>query len=261
MAFIMANIRGCVTEMSEVYSNILSNNFFGIGGDAHVQLITTAPTPASDAVAEMQQRIAQMQAYDLGTGGRTLPTSPDVRTLINGDVRPGCSYSVTGSRSLALAFLQAASADGAWCAVLGMPDFGLEYAKQIGCRLDRLVCIPQLDAGWSSVVAALVDVTSMVLVAPPRTPSAAETHRIAPRLRTHGSALVATTPWPGATATLQVESRLWDVSGPYLRGERLTVTAQLKGRPIQREWNTRVSAERKWTRREPTEDEQTGQVA
>jgi hypothetical protein len=96
---------------------------------------------------------------------RALPTHPALSGLLpGGALAAGSAYAVAGSTTLALALLQGPSAAGAWCAVVGMPDLGTEAAAGLGVDLDRLVLVPRPGEQWLAVVAALVDVVSVVLV-------------------------------------------------------------------------------------------------
>ena len=61
-------------------------------------------------------------------------------------LRRGSTVSVTGSVSLLLALLGAASADGAWCALVGFPRISAEAAGEYGIDLRRLALVPTPDA-------------------------------------------------------------------------------------------------------------------
>ena len=83
-----------------------------------------------DVVRELQARIRSMQRNRIDT--RALPTHPALGDLLpNGALSAGSSYAVAGSTMLALALLQGASAAGAWCAVVGVPDLGMEAAAEV----------------------------------------------------------------------------------------------------------------------------------
>ncbi|WKK71268.1 hypothetical protein Q0F99_17650 [Rathayibacter oskolensis] len=69
--------------------------------------------------------------------------------------------------SLAMGLLAGPSAEGAWCGVVGVPEFGAEAAAGIGIDLERLVLEPSPAEHWLTVTAALVDVLTVIL-----TPSA-----------------------------------------------------------------------------------------
>lgn len=101
-----------------------------------------------------------------------------------------------------MAMLAGPSIAGAWCAVLGAPNFGLEAADQLGIKLGRLVLVPHPGETWLAVAAALIDVMDAVLLVPsgdaagPSRISAAEASRLAARLRKRGCLLICQQPSP-----------------------------------------------------------------
>src|SRR4051794_15451831 len=100
-----------------------------------------------DTVRELQSRIRQMQSTKLAV--RTLPTLPALADLLpGGGRRVGASYSVEGSASLAMALMAGPAANGAWCGVVGMPEFGAEAAAGLGIDLTRVVLVPRPGEQW-----------------------------------------------------------------------------------------------------------------
>ncbi|MFC9692833.1 hypothetical protein ACFTSF_30065 [Kribbella sp. NPDC056951] len=161
-------------------------------------------TKARGAKARVQQ------ALDTATVDRALPTSPVVSELLAGaPLRGGAVYSVQGSTALVMALMAGPSAEGAWCGVVGMPSFGAEAAQALGVDLERLVLVPEPGPEWLSVVAALVDALSVVVVRPPGEVTPGEASRLAARLRTRGALLIASGSWPGSEARLEIESNTW----------------------------------------------------
>jgi hypothetical protein len=190
-------------------------------------LATASPTPLRE---ELQARIRSMQATRLDE--RALPTLPALQQLLPGGLRQGYAYSVTGSTTLALALLAAPSAQGAWCGVLGMPDFGPEAATRLGIDLERLVLVPAPGNQWLTVAAAMTDVLGVVIARAPSRVVPAETSRLGARLRQRGSTLVVLGEWPGADATLTVVGSSWLGLGTgygYLSTRRLEVEASGRG--------------------------------
>ncbi|MBB6568846.1 hypothetical protein [Kribbella sandramycini] len=164
------------------------------------------------------------QALDTAAVERDLPTSPLVTGLLGGAaLRAGAVYSVRGSTALVMALMAGPSAEGAWCGVVGVPTFGAEAARGLGVDLDRLVLVPDPGPEWLSVVAALVDALTVVVVRPPGEVTPGEAARLAARLRTRGAVLISTTPWPGSEARLELESSAWTGLGT---GEGLLTTRQ-----------------------------------
>src|ERR1700712_2864889 len=102
--------------------------------------LDSPPTRAS--VEELQSRIRQMQATKLDT--RLVPTHPAIgRLLPGGGLKQGAAYSVERSSALIMALLAGPSAAGSWCAVVGIPEFGVEAAQGFGIDLERLVLVPR----------------------------------------------------------------------------------------------------------------------
>lgn len=143
-----------------------------------------------------------------------------------GALRAGVAYGVTGSTTLAMALLAAASTDGDWCGVVGVPELGVEAAAQLGVALDRVVLVPAPGRRWVTVVAAMADVLGMVVVRPPIPAYDAEAARLSARLRQHGGTLVALGPWPQCEARLEVVDSTWVGVGAghgHLTGRQGTV--------------------------------------
>ncbi|WP_371401744.1 hypothetical protein OHA10_27960 [Kribbella sp. NBC_00662] len=150
------------------------------------------------------------QALDTAGVDRELPTHPAVSELLAGaSLRGGSVYSVRGSAALVMALMAGPSAEGAWCGVVGVPSFGAEAARGLGVDLERLVLVPDPGRDWLSVVAALVDALTVVVVRPPGEVTPGEASRLAARLRTRGAMLIAYGSWPGSEARFEIESNTW----------------------------------------------------
>src|SRR5581483_1782034 len=85
-----------------------------------------------------------------------LAVVPALAAVLPGGLRRGSTVAVAGSMSLVLATLAAASADGAWCALVGMPQLGAEAAHDLGIELSRLALAPDPAGSWVPVVGALL---------------------------------------------------------------------------------------------------------
>lgn len=201
----------------------------------------------SDIVRELQARIRRMQRSKLDT--RSLPTNPALTDLLpGGSLAAGSAYSVADSATLALSLLQGPSAAGAWCAVVGMPDLGVEAAAGLGVDLERLVLVPHPGEQWLTVVSALVDVVSVVLVRPPVrdgrvriTDGAAS--KLASRLRQREAVLVSLGDWPGSHARLALADSSWAGLGSgfgHLAGRQATVSSMAAS------WQGRARSRRLW---------------
>lgn len=159
------------------------------------------------------------QALDTATRSRELPTVPALAGLLpGGAMRAGVAYTVSGSTALAMALMAGPSGEGAWCGVVGLPWFGAEAAAGLGVDLSRLVLVPEPGREWLSVVAALADALTVVVVRPPGAVTSAEASRLSARLRARGAVLVACTEsagryWPGSEARLTVDQHDWSGLG------------------------------------------------
>lgn len=172
-----------------------------------------------------------MQATKLET--RSLQTHPAIAPLLPGNtLRAGAAYSVQGSTTLLMALLAGPSASGAWCGVVGMPDFGTEAASRFGIDLERLVLVPHPGDQWLTITAAVVDVLTVVVVAPPSRAKDGDVARLSARLRQRDATLIVIGDWPQAEAKLTIEQSGWHGLGSgngYLSSRQVTVTATSRG--------------------------------
>jgi hypothetical protein len=158
------------------------------------------------------------------------PAAQSVRThpALNGllQLQTGATYAVT-SASLAALLMAGPSVDGAWCAVVGTGELGVEAAAMFGVDLDRVVLVPEPGDAWLEVVAALVDVLGVVVVQPPKPlPTPKDISRLSARLRTRGSILVVWGDWPRCDARLGLTDVEWHGAGwgnGHLKARQATV--------------------------------------
>jgi hypothetical protein len=199
-----------------------------------LQLSEEAVAPTVLAPRTTETRV--QQALDTATVDRALPTLPAIADLLPGAVlRGGSVYSVRGSTALVMAMMAGPSAEGAWCGVVGMPSFGAEAARNLGVDLDRLVLVPDPERDWLSVVAALVDALTVVVVRPPGEVTPGEASRLSARLRTRGAMLIAVGSWPGSEARLEVQANAWTGLGEgegYLTGRQATIAVTGRGAAV-----------------------------
>jgi hypothetical protein len=169
-----------------------------------------------------------------------LPVAPALESLLPGGLRRGSTVSVSGSVSLLLALLGAASAGGAWCALVGFPRISAEAAHEYGVDLGRLALVPAPGAvgdGWSTAVGALLDAVDIVAARPPpgRGLAPADIRRLAARARSKDAVLmpyVLNTAWPSADVRLQAREGTWTGIGHgtgRLRARQVEVTAGGRG--------------------------------
>ena len=178
--------------------------------------------------AGLQEKINQMQGSRLGS--RRLPTIPSLRRILpGGALMAGSTYSVENSTTLAMALLAGPSSSGAWCSVIGIPDFNIEAAANLGIELSRLILIPHLDGQWLAVTAAMVDVVSIILTKAPANIAGSDAARLKARLRQRGAALITVGPWPQSEAVLTVSENRWGglgVGSGHLQTRRLKITSR-----------------------------------
>lgn len=183
-----------------------------------------------ERVRTLQSRIKQMERTRLDSPGEvpTLATLPAIAEVLpDGALRQGAAYSVTDSMSLVLALLAGPSGAGAWCGVVGLPDFGVEAALHSGVDLGRLVLVPRPGKSWLTITAALADAVSVVVTRPMERVGAMDAARLASRLRQRGTTLIALGDWPRADARLSLSLGRWNGVGHgygYPSSREVTVT-------------------------------------
>jgi hypothetical protein len=165
-----------------------------------------------------------------------LPVNPALAPLLPGGLRRGSTVSVSGSVSLLLALLGAASAAGAWCALVGFPRISAEAAREYGLDLTRLALVPAPGESWTTAVGALLDSVDIVAARPPRGRGLApgDVRRLAARARSKDAVLVpyVSEAWPGADVRLQARSGTWtglDAGTGRLRARQVEVSAGGRG--------------------------------
>jgi hypothetical protein len=83
-----------------------------------------------------------------------LPVLPALRELLpRGGLARGSVVSVAEFGTLALALLAGPSADGAWCAIAGVPEAGILAAAELGLHAERTLLVPDPGDAWPEVVA------------------------------------------------------------------------------------------------------------
>jgi hypothetical protein len=195
--------------------------------------LTLAGSSGSTAavVQQLRDRIRGMQD---GVPRVPIATHPALADLVQ--LRTGGSYEVD-SASLAMALLAAPSQSGAWSAVVGVDDFGVEAAVEMGVDLGRTVLVPDPGELWLEVTSALVDVVTMVVLRPPAGVSQRVASRISARLRKRSAALVSWGPWPDAEVALSMRASSWsgaDHGHGRLRDRRVVVDVRRGSAPSRR---------------------------
>ncbi len=170
---------------------------------------------------------------DVLAGEGLLPVLPAFRELLPaGGLQRGSVLTSGDWGLLCLALVAGASADGAWCAVVGVPSVGVRAAADVGLDPARLLLVPDPGRSWPQVVASLLDGFDVVLLRPPDRPPAQLRHRLEAAARRYGSVLVVAGDWPGASARLTVTDAQWTGIGSghgRLQARRARVVAGGRG--------------------------------
>lgn len=162
-----------------------------------------------------------------------LPAPEPLLTLFPaGGLARGSTLAVGRSSSLLVALLAAVSSAGSWCAVVGLPAFGVVAAAEAGVTVDRLALVRDPGPDPAGVVGALLDGFDLVVVGDPRGLGLAEVRRLTARARQRGAVLVGIGSWPSADLRLSLTDALWQGAGRgdgRLRQRRVTVIAEGRG--------------------------------
>ena len=190
---------------------------------------------STQSVQQLQARIRSMQATKLDS--RLIPTHPAIAGLLpGGGLKQGAVYSVERSAMLLMTLLAGPSAAGSWCAVVGVPEFGVEAAQRFGIDLERLVLVPHPGDDWLTVTAAVADVMGVVVTRPPKRATDSSIARLSARLRQRGATLLVLGNWPQSEAMLSLSQSEWHGIGEghghlAAREVTVTVTNRVTGRP------------------------------
>ena len=144
------------------------------------------------------------------SGAAALPVLPALRELLpRGGLVRGSVVSVAEFGVLALALLAGASAEGAWCAIAGVPEAGILAAAELGLDPARTLLVPDPGDAWPEVVASLLDGCELVLLRPPGQATGQIRKRLEAVLRRRRGVLLVAGGWPGVPVRLRVTARRW----------------------------------------------------
>ncbi len=169
---------------------------------------------------------------DVLTGAGLLPVLPALRELLPGGLQRGSVVTSGGWGLLSLSLAAGAVADGAWCAIVGVPAVGVRAAAQAGLEPDRLLLVAEPGPGWAQAVASLLDGFDIVLLRPPEQPPAQLRRKLEAAARRYGSVLLVAGDWPGAQSRLLVADTKWTGIGlghGRLRARKAQVIASGRG--------------------------------
>ena len=167
------------------------------------------------------------------SGADLLPVLPALRELLPfGALQRGSVVAVGDWSMLCTALAAGPVASGAWCAAVGIAEFGVVAAAHAGLDPARLLLVPDLGPHWPQVVASLLDGCDLVLLRPPDRPSAQVRRRLEAAVRRYGAVLLVAGSWEGAQVRLRVAGQAWTgigVGHGRLRGRRVRVVADGRG--------------------------------
>lgn len=168
--------------------------------------------------------------------GAGLPVHAALEPLVGRTLLPGAAYSVGGG-SLLLALLAEPSKAGSWCAVVGIPELGIEAARNAGIRLERLILVPDPGRRWLLVVAALAEAASVVAVKPATRVKDEDALRLAARFRDRSTVLLSCADWPRPQAKLSIAQARWSglqAGHGYLESREVVVQATTRAQGMPR---------------------------
>ncbi|MFM9034044.1 MAG: hypothetical protein ACKOQ4_07110 [Mycobacterium sp.] len=205
---------------------------------------------------QVEQLRRQMAAVSGKVGARWCPAQPGQSAipaaeslLVVPDALPellpaglprGTVAVLSGARSLPVGLAAAVSAGGGHVAVVGLPDFGLLAAAEMGADLSRLAVIPHPGSDPVEVAAVLMDGMDLVLLglAGLRVPPA-RSRAVVARARQRGcTLLVSGGQWQGASMRMDARVCGYDITADRCgmpvpgcgRISRVRVSVRARGR-------------------------------
>ena len=172
--------------------------------------VWSGPSDDRETPAIGTSRLLPAPGGAAGAGAGTLPVLPALRDLLpRGGLARGAVVAAAEFGLLCLALAAGASADGAWCAMAGVPEAGVLAAAGLGLVPERTLLVPEPGANWPQVVASLLDGCELVLLRPPGHVPAQIRQRLEATLRRGRGVLVVAGDWPGAQVRLRVLRQRW----------------------------------------------------
>lgn len=199
----------------------------------------------SDRAEQLQQLRRQIEAVSGKVGPRwaapgsptaveapahsLLPVPESLAALLPGGLPRGKVAVLSGARSLTVGLAASVSAAGGEVAVVGLPDFGLLAAAEMGADLSRVAVIPNPGTDPVEVVAVLADGMDLVILGlAGRSVPATRARAVVARARQRGCALLVTHgDWQGASLRMHARVCGYEIAGgcgghPVTRGGRIS---------------------------------------
>ena len=143
-----------------------------------------------------------------------LPVPDSLAAQLPGGLPKGTVAVLSGARSLPVGMAAAVTAAGGHVAVVGMPDFGLLAAAEMGADLSRLAVIPNPGNDPVEVAAVLMDGMDLVVLGlAGRSVSATRARAVVARARQRGCTLLVTGgQWQGASMRMDARVCGYDIT-------------------------------------------------
>jgi hypothetical protein len=188
---------------------------------------------AGASVASTLLASALRERLDVPGGRPPFPVVEPLAPLLpSGGLRRGSVVAVQGSTALLLALMAAATAQGAWAAVVGVGDLGVLAAAEAGVVVRRLALVPRPGSDPAPVAAALLDGVGLVALANADWMPAGARRSLLARARQRGAVLLPLGRWPGADVELSCHAEAWhgpEAGQGRLRSREVVVRAVGRG--------------------------------
>ena len=163
-----------------------------------------------------------------------LPVPESLAALLPAGLLRGTVAVLSGARSLPVGMAAAVTAAGGHAAVVGLPDFGVLAAAEMGADLSRLAMIPDPGADPVEVAAVLMDGLDLVVLGlAGRSVPAGRARAVVARARQRGCALlVIDGQWQGASMRMDARVCGYEFAarrgghGGRISGVRVSVAAR-----------------------------------
>jgi len=168
---------------------------------------------------DRSEQLEQLRRQIAAVSGKVGVRSPAVEVpepLVTG-LPKGAVAVFSGARSLPVSMAAAVTAAGGHVAVVGLPDFGLLAAAELGADLSRLAVIPEPGADPVEVAAVLMDGMDLVVLGlAGRCVPATRARAVVARARQRGCTLLVTQgQWQGASMRMEAEVSGYEITaGP-----------------------------------------------
>ena len=159
-------------------------------------------------------RAAEPTASPLPSSESLLPVPESLAAALPSGLPRGTVAVLSGARSLPVGIAAAVSAAGGYVAIVGLPDFGLLAAAEMGADLSRLAVIPQPGSDPVEVAAVLMDGMDLVLLGlAGRCVPATRARAVVARARQRGcTLLIAGGDWQGASMRMEARVRGYEIT-------------------------------------------------